>query len=55
MARLVHSLPEGKGGFCPHTVASSPGSYCLHTLEERWLGVWYPKVPSQIAREGFLT
>lgn len=40
--------------FCPHALNSHHGSHCTLRRSSSW-GVQYPKAPSQITREDFLT
>lgn len=49
--------PEGRCGggvFCPRALGSRHGGHCALRRGSSW-GVRYPKAPSRIAREGFLT
>ena len=48
----MHPSGEGKG-FCPRALALATVATALGRGSS-W-GVWYPKAPSRIAREGFLT
>lgn len=44
----------GGGVFCPRALGSRHGGHCARRRGSSW-GVRYPKAPSRIAREGFLT
>lgn len=52
--RRTHHPPSPRGGVLPTCSGSRHGGHCALRRGSGW-GVRYPKAPSRIAREGFLT
>ncbi|XP_043727762.1 collagen alpha-1(I) chain-like [Cervus elaphus] len=52
--RCTHHPPSPRGGVLPTCSGSRHGGHCALRRGSGW-GVRYPKAPSRIAREGFLT